>query len=409
MCKIGFISASEQGDYTKLVMLSSIVYGRWNDDGFGVAYHDGDKIKVRKEPIEALKYWFKNDIQLKTDSLLMHCRKKTCGALDIKSTHPFVSEDAKYVMIHNGVLHSYKEAWELLEKKHKFASEVDSELLLHAYEEWGDDFIKKLAELKVGGYANVAIMINNKDKAPTLKVYSDGGIVLYKKKGLVMGFTDDTIYGSEKAIKTKEGNLYTIENGSILSELDIGKLYVPVYTKQDCFPVYRNGLLVEDDEFDDRFWGQGTGGHLPVMSSVKKSHIRWIGNSEHRFCLYCNNEISPKKDEAFRNMICEKCTRSIEKKAEILNKKVEDAQSGQLADEDKDFFRNLVCPYCKNPLSQESIEFCQCMGCGIWVELCYDPKTDGLIAVAADEEHLTEEAAMEMGLAAAETLEAGKR
>ncbi len=63
--------------------------------------------------------------------------------LNAKS-QPHISEDKNYVLVCNGEIYNYKELKKTLEKKYKFKSNVDTEILLPGYLEWGDNFWKKL-------------------------------------------------------------------------------------------------------------------------------------------------------------------------------------------------------------------------------------------------------------------------
>jgi asparagine synthase (glutamine-hydrolysing) len=58
---------------------------------------------------------------------------------------PMFNETKDIVLVCNGEIYNFKSLREnLVEKGHKFKSKSDSEVILHAYEEWGDDFIDKL-------------------------------------------------------------------------------------------------------------------------------------------------------------------------------------------------------------------------------------------------------------------------
>jgi asparagine synthase (glutamine-hydrolysing) len=56
---------------------------------------------------------------------------------------PFASEDGRLQLMHNGEIYNYRElARELLTRGHRFRSATDTEVILHAYEEWGDDCVE---------------------------------------------------------------------------------------------------------------------------------------------------------------------------------------------------------------------------------------------------------------------------
>lgn len=58
---------------------------------------------------------------------------------------PIYNEDGSLVLVYNGEIYNYKELKEdLIAKGHVFTTKTDSETLLHGYEEYGKDFLKKL-------------------------------------------------------------------------------------------------------------------------------------------------------------------------------------------------------------------------------------------------------------------------
>ena len=58
---------------------------------------------------------------------------------------PMFNEDKSLVLVFNGEIYNYKDLRaELLDAGHKFSNNSDSEVLLHGYEQWGEDLVKKL-------------------------------------------------------------------------------------------------------------------------------------------------------------------------------------------------------------------------------------------------------------------------
>ncbi len=58
---------------------------------------------------------------------------------------PIYNETNNLVLTFNGEIYNYKEIKkELVEKGHKFYTQTDSEVLIHGFEEWGKDIVKKL-------------------------------------------------------------------------------------------------------------------------------------------------------------------------------------------------------------------------------------------------------------------------
>src|SRR3990172_62507 len=58
---------------------------------------------------------------------------------------PIKNEDNSVVVVYNGEIYNYKILRVDLKKRgHKFSTKSDTEVLVHAYEEYGEDFVPKL-------------------------------------------------------------------------------------------------------------------------------------------------------------------------------------------------------------------------------------------------------------------------
>ena len=58
------------------------------------------------------------------------------------ANQPFISDDGKYVVVYNGEIYNFKELKDEL-KGHFFRTSCDTEVLLHAFIEWGIDAVNK--------------------------------------------------------------------------------------------------------------------------------------------------------------------------------------------------------------------------------------------------------------------------
>lgn len=75
-------------------------------------------------------------------------------------SQPIYNEDKTLVLTFNGEIYNYKELKkELIEAGHTFATDADSEVLVHGYEEWQEDMLDKLRGMF--GFA----IYNTKDKS----------------------------------------------------------------------------------------------------------------------------------------------------------------------------------------------------------------------------------------------------
>lgn len=78
------------------------------------------------------------------DDIAMGFRR--LSIIDLEAGHqPLYNEDKSLVLMFNGEIYNYRSLRaELLEKGHVFATETDSEVLLHGYEEWGEELLPRL-------------------------------------------------------------------------------------------------------------------------------------------------------------------------------------------------------------------------------------------------------------------------
>src|SRR5260370_5340273 len=66
--------------------------------------------------------------------------------IDLAGGHqPIFNEDQSILVVFNGEIYNYRELHEeLQERGHRFTTNCDTEAIVHAYEEYGDDCVKHL-------------------------------------------------------------------------------------------------------------------------------------------------------------------------------------------------------------------------------------------------------------------------
>lgn len=77
------------------------------------------------------------------DFVALGQRRLSIIDLSDNGNQPIYNEDKSILIIYNGEVYNYKELKKDL-SNHTFQTKTDTEVLLHAYEEWGYDFVKKL-------------------------------------------------------------------------------------------------------------------------------------------------------------------------------------------------------------------------------------------------------------------------
>ena len=79
------------------------------------------------------------------ENIAMGFRRLSIIDLSDNGSQPLFNEDKSLVLTFNGEIYNYKDLKnELIVAGHRFATMTDSEVLIHGYEEWGEDLLLKL-------------------------------------------------------------------------------------------------------------------------------------------------------------------------------------------------------------------------------------------------------------------------
>jgi glucosamine--fructose-6-phosphate aminotransferase (isomerizing) len=162
-------------------------------DSAGIALIQNEEINIYKcqGKVSELEDYCKNeDISGKIG--IAHTRWATHGEPNDVNAHPHFSSDKKMALIHNGIIENYQLLkTELINRGHQFASETDTEVLIHLIEDIKRNENVELAEAVrlaltqvVGTYAIIVISV---DDPNTL-------VVARKGSPLIIGFGQDEFY-----------------------------------------------------------------------------------------------------------------------------------------------------------------------------------------------------------------------
>ena len=77
------------------------------------------------------------------DGVALGFRRLAIIDLSDAGMQPFASDDGALQLVHNGEIYNYRELRRELEGRgHRFRSQTDTEVIVRAYEEWGDDCVR---------------------------------------------------------------------------------------------------------------------------------------------------------------------------------------------------------------------------------------------------------------------------
>ena len=172
MCGICAIAGTQGISKPLLTSLLRLEYRGY--DSCGMMLFDGERCRVRKDVGDIHSVNGKvRFLEMKGCIGLAHTRWATHGGVTRTNSHPHLSNDGSFALVHNGILSNYLEVRnELAEKGFRFESETDSEvfanLLQHYCEEDPDEdlercFVRCLKAFK-GHYALAVFSVRNPGK-----------------------------------------------------------------------------------------------------------------------------------------------------------------------------------------------------------------------------------------------------
>ena len=222
MCGIvGFIG-QEQAAPILLDGLAHLEYRGYDSAGVAVISAQG-KLQVEKAVgrLKVLSEQIHGGADLEGCIGLGHTRWATHGAPNIINSHPHVSENGKFAVIHNGIIENYVEIKEfLIGQGIQFKSETDTEVvaqLLEFYYNECHDFLEAVGRVLLrieGAYALGMFCADCPDRiiaarkdAPLLLGYGKGCNFLASDVTAIIKHTRDVAYmeDGEVAVLTREG------------------------------------------------------------------------------------------------------------------------------------------------------------------------------------------------------------
>ena len=222
MCGIvGFIG-KEQAAPILLDGLAHLEYRGYDSAGVAVISAQG-KLQVEKAVgrLKVLSEQIHGGADLEGCIGLGHTRWATHGAPNIVNSHPHVSENGKFAVIHNGIIENYVEIKEfLIGQGITFKSETDTEVvaqLLEFYYNECHDFLEAVGRVLrriEGAYALGMLCADCPDRiiaarkdAPLLLGYGEGCNFLASDVTAIIKHTRDVAYmeDGEVAVLTREG------------------------------------------------------------------------------------------------------------------------------------------------------------------------------------------------------------
>ena len=135
MCGITGFTGKREAAPVLLDGLRALEYRGYDSAGIAIMGEDGLELAKTSGRIESLCELTDNGRALRGRSGIGHTRWATHGAPTDLNAHPHVSNDGRFAVVHNGIIENYRSLRdELIRRGCSFASETDTEVIVHLLE-----------------------------------------------------------------------------------------------------------------------------------------------------------------------------------------------------------------------------------------------------------------------------------
>lgn len=210
MCGINAVLLKRGNNAPELAVLIARKQTERGTSSTGVAWLSGNEVKLKKQLGPPAKF----EVQAKSYIAIGHNRAPSVGKITVQNAHPFMSCDKSFALVHNGTFTNYLLIKTLLNGKHQWEGETDSEVLMHCVE-----------ELKERGIPmeDILELINER-------------LLILHQDGSIWGYSD-----GELEIIEDESGFYVANTKQAIREV-IGEKEVKVYDIVGSFQITKKGI-----------------------------------------------------------------------------------------------------------------------------------------------------------------------
>lgn len=190
-------------------------------DSWGIAFKN-DKLDIIKKVGKIGDFYGASKLK-ESHVAIGHTRWATHGGATEANAHPHISCDKKIAVVHNGIIENFQELRKELEKRHKFVSETDTEVIPHLIEEnmhlGFEEAVKAALKRLEGNYAIVAVhekeekIIAAKKGSPLVLGLGDGEYFIASDVPAFLKHTNKVIFLDDEELVTinKEIKIYSLK------------------------------------------------------------------------------------------------------------------------------------------------------------------------------------------------------
>ena len=188
MCGIGAVKVfnGNATEHALKIVRNQIDLGK---DSTGIAWIEDKKIRIKKEVISPDKF----QVEANSNVAIVHNRLASVGTVKLQNAHPFLACNEQFALVHNGTFREHTMIRLLLDGKHRFMGETDSETFMHMIEQLAPKTpLPQL--LKMFEYQRLLLLFRNGDiwgKGDLVIVHDNGYYVANEEKAFRGIFSED--------------------------------------------------------------------------------------------------------------------------------------------------------------------------------------------------------------------------
>ncbi len=177
-----------------------------------------------------------------------HTRWATNGGVNLQNTHPHISQNGEFVIVHNGIINNFELIkQDLINKNYHFNSETDTEVIANLLESLNGSNLEKIKQLFDILQGSFSLIIGDKSgKLYAVKQFSPLHI-LKSKDGIYISSDINSLPNGD-LYSLKDGDIVVVENNEIKSINEIKYVEHKNKLKSQELKNYPHYMLKEIDE-----------------------------------------------------------------------------------------------------------------------------------------------------------------
>lgn len=195
--------------------LKRLEYRGYDSAGLAICDRNGIRCLRVVGKVVNLENKIHNGSVLDGESIILHSRWATHGAVTEENAHPHADCKGNIFVVHNGIIENYREIKrELEEKGHKFLSETDTEVLPHLIEHFFkgnlEEAVRKALKLVKGTYGIAVIAKEDPGKIVVARMFSPLVISVNERGGFIASDPSAVVAHSKKMIFLEDGDVAVV-------------------------------------------------------------------------------------------------------------------------------------------------------------------------------------------------------